>query len=352
MKPLEVLVVYNEPTLPADDPDSAAEADVLESVEFVSSALAARGHHVRRLAIGSLSQLFDALPQLPSADVVFNLVEGLDGVGQGESQVAGMFELLGYPLTGSASECLALVRDKPRTKWLLRGAGLPTAPFEMLAPKDPIDCSQLRALLAGGPVIVKPAHEDGSLGISSESIVTDWGSLERQVTRVRERYGAVTAERFVVGREFNAAVIALPNPLTLRLAEIEFCGNGRPGWQIVTYNAKWDSGSAEDRATPTCCPAIVDATAAEHMRQLALAAFRVTGCRDYARIDARLDTEGRLFVLEVNSNPDIGPTGGFARALEVAGLAYEDFVDRMVRGAAKRATCEAHNIGRAAAGGN
>jgi D-alanine-D-alanine ligase len=69
---------------------------------------------------------------------------------------------------------------------------------------------------------------------------------------------------------------------------------------------------------------------------VALAAFRVTGCRDYARVDVRLNAQGHLFVLEVNSNPDIGPTGGFARALEVAGLAYDDFIDRTARGAAAR----------------
>lgn len=329
---MEVLILYNEPALPADDPDWAAEIGVLDSVESVSSALLAHGHMVRKLGLGSsTSTLLDALAGVGQPDVVFNLFEGLGGVSRGESEVAGMIELLGFPLTGCPAECLALVRDKARTKWLLLGAGLPTPRFLMIRPDDSLDEGALHALLAQGPVIVKPAHEDASLGVDSESIVTEWEPLVRRVEYVRGRYGAVLVEQFVVGREFNAAVIALDEPECLALAEIEFSGPGAKGWQIVTYDAKWAPGSSDDVTTPARCPARVDTATARRIEELAVTAFRLTGCRDYARVDLRMDGRGQIFVLEVNANPDIGPTAGFAPALAVSGVGYDEFVDRIVR---------------------
>src|SRR5581483_10729466 len=105
--------------------------------------------------------------------VVVNLCEGLGGTGAGEASVAGLVELCGLPLTGSPPECLALVRDKARTKWLLQGAGLPTAPFVYVAAGEPLAREALKSLLAAGPCLVKPAREDASLGISQQSVVTD-----------------------------------------------------------------------------------------------------------------------------------------------------------------------------------
>jgi D-alanine-D-alanine ligase len=337
MKSLEVLLLYNQPMLPTDDPDWASEAGVLESVEAVTAALLARGHRVRHLAVGSSpAELLESLAHLAPPDVVFNLFEGLSGVGRGESEIAGLVELLGHPLTGSPAECLALVRDKARTKWLLAGAGLPTPAFELIGEGDPIDSAKLAALLTEGPLIVKPAHEDASLGIGPESIVTDLPAAVRQIEVVRRRYGPVLVEQFIVGREFNAAFVALPEPELMPLSEIEFSGPEPPGWRIVTYDAKWATGSAADRATPSHCPARVERATAQRIGQIALAAFRLTGCRDYARVDLRMDAQGRVYVLEVNGNPDIGPDDGFFRAVNLAGYSYEEFIERLVQTAFAR----------------
>jgi D-alanine-D-alanine ligase len=262
--------------------------------------------------------------------VVFNLFEGFGGVGQGEAEITGLVELLGVPVTGSPAECLALVRDKARTKWLLAGAGLPTPEFLLLAPHDPLSIDRLGKMLSAGPLIVKPAHEDASLGIGPESVVTELDALERQIRTVRGRYGPVLVERFIVGREFNAAIVALGEPKLLPLAEIEFSGGGAHGWQIVTYEAKWDVGGAADQNTPARCPAQLAPATLERISQIALAAFRVTGCRDYARVDLRMDDQGQVYVLEVNGNPDIGPSAGFVRGLQAAGIAYEEFVARLL----------------------
>jgi D-alanine-D-alanine ligase len=336
---VQVLVLYNEPALATADNDAAAEAGVLESVEAVSAVLARRGHQPHALGLSeSQDQLKSLLTELPSYDAVFNLFEGFGGLGRGEAEISGLVELLTGAMTGSPADCLALVRHKARTKWMLAGAGIPTPEFVLLEPGQPIDLARLDSLLAAGALIVKPAHEDASQGIHACSIVTDRQALLEQVEIVRSAYGDVLVERFVVGREFNVAVLELDQPQVLPVAEIEFGGAGRAGWQIVTYDAKWAAGSRADLETPVRCPAHVDETVARHIRALALASFRITGCRDYARVDMRMDPNGQVFVLEVNGNPDIGPSAGYARALAAAGYEYDNFIERL--------TCRAHERGR------
>jgi D-alanine-D-alanine ligase len=336
MRSLDVLVLYNEPALPPDDPDYASEAGVLDSVAAVDEALAAAGHRARHLAVRSLPELLDNLKGLSPPDVVFNLFEGFEGVGRGEAVVAGLIELLGYPLTGSGGKCLDLVRDKAQTKWLLDGAGWPTPLFELVGPRQPLPERKLQALLARGPAIVKPAHEDASLGIGAQSVVADYASLVAQIDCVRSRYGAVLVERFIAGREFNAAILALPEPKLLPLAEIQFDLSTPPTEHLVTYAAKWAAGSAADLATQPRCPADVSAALAERIGAAALGAFQATGCRDYARVDLRVDQDDNVYILEVNGNPDIGPDAGFARALRTSGMQYGDFVARLVSGAVAR----------------
>ncbi len=333
---LDVLVLYNEPALSPDDPDYASEAGVLESVAAVNEALAEREHRARHLPVRSLPGLLEDLKSCPKPDAVFNLFEGFAGVGRGEAVVAGLIELLGYPITGSGGKCLDLVRDKARTKWLLGGAGWPTPPFELILPGERLPERKLRALLSLGPAIVKPAHEDASLGIGPHSVVGDYSDLVAQIDSVRSRYGATLVEQFIAGREFNAAILALPEPQLLPLAEIEFDRSAPQTERLVTYAAKWDSGSAADLATRPRCPADVSAALAERIGAAALGAFRATGCRDYARVDLRVDQDENVFILEVNGNPDIGLSAGFARALRTVGMHYGEFVDRLARGAVAR----------------
>jgi D-alanine-D-alanine ligase len=332
--PLDVLVLYNEPALQPSDPDYASEAGVLESVAAVDQALAAAGHRGRHLPVRSLEDLLRQIESCGQPDVVVNLFEGFGGVGRGEAVVAGLIELLGLPLSGSGAQCLDLVRDKAKTKWLLRGAGLPTADFELIGRHHELRETELRGLLAGGPVIVKPAHEDASLGIGPQSVVGEYAGLAAQIERVRARYGGVLVERFIAGREFNAAVIALDEPELLPLAEIEFDERRPPAERLVTYEAKWATGSADDLATRPRCPADVAPELAARISAAALGAFRATSCRHYGRVDVRVDAEQQVYILEVNGNPDIGPSAGFARALGAAGIAYSAFIDRLVNCAA------------------
>ena len=342
MQSLDVVILYNEPQLPADHPDSASERGVLDAVAGIERSLAAGGHRPRRLGIGSSATwVLDDVQRALPCDVVFNLCEGLGGIGQGEAQVTGVLELLSVPITGSSADCLALVRHKPRTKWLLAGAGLPTPEFCLIERDESVSRAACQQLLEKGPVIVKPAHEDASLGITHESVVTDVNALVDQVEGVRARYGAVLLERFIAGREFNAGIVALPEPTPLPLAEIIFRPQSGSSWSLVTYDAKWDVGSQADLGTQPRCPAEVEPALADRIRQIALGAFQVTGCRDYARIDLRLDEQNRIFILEVNGNPDLSPSAGLARAIAAHGLDYNAFVCALVEQAHRRSTTTA-----------
>ena len=333
---MEIAILFNEPTLPPEHPDFVQEAGVLESVAAFEESLKPAVHRVFRIGIADSVEPVVKSIAARRPDVIVNLCEGFGGHTAGEAHLAGFLELLGVSYTGSTPECLALVRDKARTKWLLSGAGLPTAPFVCVQPGERLPKQPLSAWLNKGPLFVKPAAEDASLGIGPESVVSDWPALERQVETVAARYGAVLVEPYIDGREFNIGVIEIPEPQCLPLAEIEFQVSDDLRWPIVTYQGKWAAGSSEDRATPVRCPAEVKPRLADAIRAAALAAYRVTGCRDYARIDLRVDRSDNIFILEVNANPDAGPKAGFARMLRVAGIEYDSFVERLIVTAAAR----------------
>ncbi|MGE0610311.1 MAG: hypothetical protein AB7O62_24695 [Pirellulales bacterium] len=335
---MRVTILYNTPALLPDDPDYASEAGVLESVEAAEAALRSAGHEVARLGTGSsaamlLKQLEEARP-----DVVVNFCEGFAGSPAAEPDVASLLQLLHLPYTGSGPECLSLVRHKARTKWMLRGAGLPTAEFLVLPTDGPLPLAELERLLALGPAIVKPAAEDASLGLGVDSVVTEMPSLQRQVAAVRGRYGETLVERFIAGREFNAAIAAVPNLQSLPLAEIEFQAVQELPWNIVTYDAKWDSGGPADLATAARCPAQASVELTDRVQAAALAAFQLTGCRDYARVDVRVSPAEEIFILEINGNPDLAPTAGLARAIRASGMSYDEFILRLVETAARRAS--------------
>jgi D-alanine-D-alanine ligase len=328
-----VAVLFNPPALPPGHPDAASEADVVRAARAVAAALkAARFKAWAMAARPPVARLVRRLTR-QAPDAVFNLVETFGGHSGGEAWAAALLELLGLPYTGCPPEALALCRHKGRTKALLLGSGLPTAPFAVLGPGE----RWPRAW--EGPVIVKPEAEDASLGIDQQSIVTAPEELDARVARVRAGYGPrVLVEAYLPGREFNVGVLALPEPEPLPVAEIVY--DRPPGsWPILTYAAKWDPGSAEDLSSPARCPAQVEPALAERLGRLAVAAFRATGCRDYARVDFRLDARGEPMILEVNPNPDLNPSEGMACALRASGRDYAETVAALVRralGAAPR----------------
>lgn len=276
------------------DAGSAPVERVGDTARMIASILDAAVVPFRHPVHDSVDRLRRAAP-----DAVFNLCEGLANRPEHESHIAALLELLEYPYTGNDPAALELCLDKVRTKNILAAAGLRVPGNRRF------------------PMIVKPVRDDASNGITRASVIR----------RLRPIPPGCFAEEFIDGREFNVAVLG-ERPLPP--SEIEFSIEPR----VVTHDAKWRLGSTDDVGTRSVCPARVTPSLRALLQRTALAAFRATGCRDYARIDFRYD--GRLHVLEVNPNPDLSPDAGLARAAAAAGYAYRALIQTIAGFALER----------------
>jgi D-alanine-D-alanine ligase len=326
-----VAILFNAPMLAPDHPDSASEADVAEVARVVAEVLVRQAFDAWPLpAAPPVGKVLGQLAN-PAPDVVFNLIEGFGGSSGGEAHVTGMLELLGLAYTGCPPESQSLCHSKAKTKALLKGMGLPTAPFALVRSGEPIPRWN-----GPWPAILKPEAEDASLGIDQSSVARSAEAIVEGVARLRVSHGGdVLIEAYLPGREFNVGVLALPEPEALPVAEILY-NVPEDAWPILTYAAKWHEGSAEDLASRPRCPAEIESNLADRLSFLAVEAFRATGCRDYARVDFRLDSDGLPMILEVNPNPDVGPKAGWARALKTSGRDYEGTLGKLVDQARRR----------------
>jgi D-alanine-D-alanine ligase len=331
MRVPRVLILYNEPVLPANHPDAESEHEILFTVESVSKTLVQAGFQVSRLGISHDPDLLLSGLRSQRPDAVFNLFEGTADDGNNEAYVAGVLEWLDIPFTGSPCQTLCMARNKPLTKTLLQGAGLPTPEFFVVNDLPEPECT------LEWPVIVKPATQDASVGLDQGSVVTDPHRLQERVAYLLKTYGPpVLVEQFIRGRELNVALIEAPTLRVLPISEVLFVEKDPSYWPIVTYDAKWKPGSRDYEATPARYPADVTAKLAERLGGLARQAFRLLGCRDYARVDFRVRAPGKPFILEINPNPDFSPTAGLAGGLASAGLTHPQFTVDLVRAALAR----------------
>ncbi|HSW38796.1 MAG TPA: D-alanine--D-alanine ligase [Acidobacteriota bacterium] len=268
-----------------------------------------------------------------SPDFVFNLCEEIDGQCECEMHVAGLLELMGIPYTGSDSFVLGLSLNKFHVKRILSAAGIPTARAFLCYPgQQPSAPANMHF-----PMFVKPAREDASLGINSDSVCRNEAELAFQVDYIHRVYKQeALIESYLDGREFNVSVAGNSPPEVLSISEIDFTGLPEEEPRIVSYRAKWDEASAQFRCTRPVCPAELPDSLERQIKAVALQSFRAIGCRDYGRIDMRTDSCGNLYVLEVNPNPDISPSAGFARAAKVAGYSYQEIILRITESAMDR----------------
>jgi D-alanine-D-alanine ligase len=328
---MRVLVLYNEPVLPADHPDADSEHEILYTVDAVTGPLADAGFEVSKLGVSRDPAVLLSGVRRSKPDVVFNLFEGLADQYGTEAHAAGLLEWLGIPYTGCPFQTLCIARDKPWTKRLIRGAGLPTADF-FVADEGPVEDCPIE-----WPVIVKPGAQDASIGLDQSSVVTDLERLNERVAYLLDTYGPpVLVEEFISGREFNIGLIESPDLRALPVSEIEFVDHEPGYWPLVTYDAKWKPGSRDYEATPARYPAVVSPRLAARLHTLAKQAFRLLGCRDYARVDFRLRPNGKPCILEVNPNPDFSPLAGLSGGLTSAGLTHAQFAVELVHAALAR----------------
>lgn len=303
-------------------PDASAdERGVLEAVAGVSAALHTLGHEAREIPVdrpdGAWLEALDRLAPL----IVFNLCEGVGGHSENEAFVAAAVERMGFPLTGSSAATLELARRKDRVNALLAAAEIPVPTWVAVEDQEPTPA------WADYPAIVKPAGEDGSVGISQASVARTATQLAAVVARARA-HGTLLVQHFVTGPELNVGVVG---ETVLPMAEIDFGGLPRGLWPMVSYRAKWEAGSDEDVGTAPRCPAPLHPDTARRAADLARRTWQCIGGQGYGRVDLRADSSGALFVLEVNPNPDLAPHAGLARMAAAAGWTYVELVQRILQ---------------------
>lgn len=330
-----VVVLYNRPG-PGAVPEPS-DVGVLDEVADVCVALGSRGYEVEGEGVdrATLFAAVEGLAARRDETVVFNLCEGLGGQSRFEPVVAGLLELHGIRFTGNAAPSLTCALDKRIAKALLFAAGIPT-PEARVYRRVP---SAAAVADLAFPLVVKPLREDASLGISAESFVCTPEALVARVAYVIETLGQpALAEVYLEGREFNVAVAGTGRQArVLPVAEIAFEGYGEGEPRLVTHDAKWREGSADDRRTVPRCPASIEEKLRARLETVGLSSHRALECRDYARYDVRLDVRGDPQVIDVNPNPDLARRAGLARAVAASGEPYEDFVAQVVQWAWERA---------------
>lgn len=269
-----------------------------------------------------------------SPKFVFNLCEEINSKCELEMCVAGLLEMMSLPYTGSGPFALGLALDKFRVKQVMRSAGIPTARGYLIYPGQKADLRVARF-----PVMVKPAHEDGSLGINCKSICHNMRQLETQVSYIHNIYlQEALVEEYLDGREFNVSIMGDQDPRVLAVSEIDFSEMPEGEPKIVSYRAKWDEDSPMYRSTEPVFPAQIPKRFENRVKDVAIRAYHCAGCRDYGRVDLRTDARGNVYVLEVNPNPDISPIAGFAKAAGAAGYSYAELILQISQFAIERGT--------------
>ena len=318
-----------DPTLEVEPWDTVAE-----EIEQIVESSVEGGYDVKAINIrDNFDTLLDII-KTEKPDVVMNLIEWFHDDLENETYVPAIFELLGQSYTGNRPIALALCQKKPQAKSLLAAAGLPVprgivVEAQGRAPKD----LDLRY-----PLIVKPAYDDASGGIDAGSVVRDRAALDARVQLVvGDHKMPALVEEFIEGREIHCAILGNNPPAPLPLYEMKFKdggvdNDGRPLPHIITYRAKWDPYSRDYYAMEPSCPVEdLEPETIKHIQDVAVRAYKTLGCRDYARVDMRVDTStGEAFILEVNPNPDLADGCAFAQCVRASGRTYAEAIQEII----------------------
>lgn len=330
-----VAVLYNKPKPPikGEAKDLIADEGVVICAKTIINGLQSLGVQVVDLPYDK--DVETVLTRFsPEEYVIFNLGEGMAGKFYEEARIAWALEVMGFKFTGNGGDAIARSTNKALAKALLQRSGLKTPEWWLFG-----DTQHLDDLLANRlpfPLIVKPVAEDGSIGLSTSAVVQTPKELRDRIAYIRETYfQSALAERFIVGRELNVALLG-NHPEVLPLAEIDFSDFADPYQQIVSFEAKWKEESFEYSHTPTICPANLHPRLADRIRRAAVKAWHVIGCSGYARVDIRLDEKNIPYIVEVNCNPDISSNAGFHIAARTAGYSYKKMIIHILRNAWRR----------------
>ena len=312
--------------------DLHAEWDTTETIDAIRAAIAER---YRVSMIEANEQAYQKLQQIRPS-FAFNIAEGLYGVSR-EAQIPAILEMLRIPYLGSDPLTLAVCLDKARAKEILSYHRVPTAPFAVIHSGE-----EFENVTVGFPAIVKPLHEGSSKGIYNSCVVRTAAELEREVRTVLAAYRQpALVEEFLPGREFTVALLGNGYEVrTLPIVEIKFDALPPGVNPIYSYEAKWVWDSTEDPLNIFECPAALDPALKNEIETICKDAYRALNCRDWARIDVRLDGSGKPHILEINPLPGILPkpedNSCFPKAARAAGMNYSQLINEVLDIAMRR----------------
>jgi len=303
------------------DNDREAEFDTQATVDALCAAV--RDNGFEAVALEASQELAS---RLKGVDLAFNIAEGAHGRFR-EAQVPALLELMGVPCTGSEAGSLAVCHDKALAKRLVRESGVPTAAFQVMTTGR----EKLSKDLCF-PLLVKPVAEGSSKGVLVRSVVENETELRSVVGEVLKKYRQpALVETFLSGREFTVGILGEKKARVLPIMEIVF--HGSEEHQIYSFLHKLENS---DQVTFQV-PAVLETTLQARLTKYAKLAFEALGCRDVARIDFRLDGQGRVNFIECNPLPGLSP--GFSDLCviaESAGLSYKELVGQIMTPAVRR----------------
>ncbi len=322
---LKILIAYNAPgdRKNGNAWDHLSEEAVKEEAESVFHAITKLGHTAIYHPIGKIEKDLLQIREL-KPDLIFNLCEGYRGDAHHEMHIAGIWELLGIPYTGNKPLALGIAQNKVLAKKLFESKKIPTPMYQVYTeiPKH---------TYLNYPLIAKPVQEDASLGITQQSIIHNYDELQSIVGELFNKYRQpILVEKFIQGREFNISIMGNSPPKVLPISEISFKELGAHQPHITSYEAKWLPEHPLYKKTPPVCPAEISHDLKRRLEDIALQVYHLLLGRDYGRVDTRVDSSGRIYVLEFNPNPDISKDAGFANAVKAAGLKYKDFIEIII----------------------
>jgi D-alanine-D-alanine ligase len=328
MKKHRVLALMHESMVPPENVTGVDLATVDWKMEYdVVATLENMGHHVRSIGVGSdLGAVRRAVTSF-KPHIVFNLLEDFHNVAIYDQNVVSYLELLRVPYTGSNPRGLLLSRDKALTKKLLAYHRIPVPDFAVFR----LGLVARRPKRLSFPLIVKSLVQDASAGISQASVVDDDRKLRERVAFIHGKLGtSAIAERYVDGRELYVGVLGNHRLRVLPIWEMKFSRLPHGIRPIATGRVKWSGQYQKKYGIRTAQAKDLPVATQKLIERLCKRTYRVLGLSGYARIDLRLDENGRVYVLEANANPQLAYGEDFAESAHHCGISYEQLLERII----------------------
>jgi D-alanine-D-alanine ligase len=332
MGKLKVVVLYDRWDEPVDETAGTADKapltrtlDKKEVEEEVLETLHKLEHEATLHVLDGSTKSLHAIARI-ECDLMFNLAESFGGNDTADYCIAAYMELLGKRFTGSGSHGLLYGQDKAAAKKILEFHGIHTPVFARSF-RGRLDFSHDLEF----PVIVKPAREDGSIGIEFSSVVTSIRELMERIDWLHANFDSpVLIEEFVEGREMYVGVIGNEHPEALPVIELDLSKLPEGTPRIAGAEVKWGKGTRAYRDTKSAVAEGLPEETVALLQQTAIAVFQALELRDYARIDMRLRPDGRVAVIEANPNPWLASKAEFPMAARKSGRNYTQLIEEIV----------------------